>query len=159
MIDCNWQEYELKLASLCSSTSVTLRDAVRDVYPISAIQVIRYKLPCKTILSLRYLVIWLVNSYLQCYTKMHPGSFTVNTWRTLINVDAVWAYLLDQWFWVTCLSWKIVLFEIDHQWWTLIIVGQGWSESPDQWNNPVDACLFFKSFFYTFVVYSLNIIL
>ena len=65
----------------------------------------------------------------------HGWGCTVNAWRTLINVDAVWAYSLDQWFCVMCFSWKIVLIEIDHHQWTLIIVGQGWSQSLDQWTN------------------------
>ena len=56
-------------------------------------------------------------------------ALTVNVWRTLINGDVVWAYSLDQWFWVTLLARTIVLIEIDHCWWSLIIVSQGWSLS------------------------------
>ena len=40
-------------------------------------------LPRSTIPGLRYLVIWLVNLYLQCYNKMHPGS--LRHWLSLIH--------------------------------------------------------------------------
>ena len=65
--------------------------------------------------------------------------FAVNTWRTFINVDAVGAFSLDQWYWVTCLAQKIVLVKIDHHWWTLIIDSQGWSQSLDRLTN-IDQC-------------------
>ncbi len=70
--------------------------------------------------------------------------YTVNTWRTLINVNAVWAYSLDQWFWVKFLAWKIVLIEVGQHSWTLIIVGQGWSQSLDLWINIKGAIIFYQ---------------
>ncbi len=71
MCDCWWNSMFVLLMRVC--TCVSLAYQWRPC-AISSVQVSPHKLPWKHLQRLGPFLVWLVNLYLQCTNKMHPGS-------------------------------------------------------------------------------------